>query len=214
MDPAQWFVRRANVDDLAGLKILWERAGYQVLDVERHLTEFQLISSREGDLGGAVALKVVGKHGLLHSEAFTRPDKEDEFRSLLWDRIKNLARNHGIVRLWTQEQAPFWHHECGFADADPEALKSIPPSFGDPRRRWLMLALREDLAGAMSLEQEFEVFQQASRANMEEMLGQARHMRRLAYIVGGILLLGALGLGGWAIFRWIRENGGKPPRRL
>ena len=47
-------MRRATVDDLGGLKLLWERARFQVLDLEKRLTEFQLVVSNEGDLIGAI----------------------------------------------------------------------------------------------------------------------------------------------------------------
>src|SRR5438046_7014520 len=54
MNASELTVRRATVDDLNGLKQLWERARLQVLDLERRLTEFQLLVSNESDLLGAI----------------------------------------------------------------------------------------------------------------------------------------------------------------
>src|SRR5207302_5432031 len=56
MNASEPTVRRATVDDLNGLKQLWERARLQVLDLERRLTEFQLIVSDESDLLGTIGL--------------------------------------------------------------------------------------------------------------------------------------------------------------
>ncbi len=194
MDPAQYIVRRANLDDLGGLKVLWERCALQVLDLERHLTEFQLVVSMEGDLMGAIALHIEAKQGLLHSEAFTTAEREDDFRPMLWERIQVVARNHGLLRLWTQEQAPFWH-QTGFAEADPELLKRLPPGFGDPHRRWWALVLRDEAPNQLSLEKEFELFTQTSRASAEQMMSQARRLKLFAYAVAIIVFLAAMALG-------------------
>jgi N-acetylglutamate synthase-like GNAT family acetyltransferase len=188
MNPPEFVVRRATVDDLDGLKILWERARLQVLDLEKHLTEFQLAVSMEGDLLGVVALRIQGKDGLLHSEAFTQPETEEQYRGALWERIHNLARNHGLVRIWTREEAPFWH-QTGFTEASAEQLKKFPPGWGDPHTRWLVLTLREDVAVVLSLEQEFEVFQQASRASTEEVIAQARKLKIFANVLAAVVLV-------------------------
>src|SRR5256885_17260457 len=65
----------------------------QVLDLEKRLTEFQLIVSDESDLLGAIGLHVEGKQGQLHSEAFTQPEQEDRFRAQLWERMQIVARS-------------------------------------------------------------------------------------------------------------------------
>ena len=200
MDPSQYIVRRANVDDLGGLKLLWERSRLQVLDLEKHLTEFQLIVSLEGDLIGAIGLHVEGKQAHLHNEAFTQPEDEDAFRLMLWERLRTLARNHGLARLWTREEAPFWH-QVGFADAEPELLKKLPPGFGDTRGRWLTIQLREDLAAVLSLEQEFELFQQASKAHTDEVMAQARRLKTFAYTVVFVVSAAILALGGYLVVK-------------
>lgn len=208
MDLAQYVVRRANVDDLPGLKTLWERASLQVLDLERRLTEFQLVSSLQGDLVGAAGLHVVGREGLLHSEAFAAPETEEAFRPLLWNRLHTLARNHGLLRLWTREAAPFWHLQAGFKEATPELLAKLPAVFGDRHVRWQVLALREETQEAVSFEKEFEMFQQTSRANMEQVMSQARSLRSFAYAIGIAFFLAALG---WAAWIFVRRAGEDSP---
>jgi N-acetylglutamate synthase-like GNAT family acetyltransferase len=188
VNSSERIVRRANVDDLPGLKLLWERAHLQVLDLEKRLTEFQLVATSDGDLMGVIALQIEGKLGRLYGEAFTHPEQADDARPWLWQRLQTLARNHGLVRLWTLEAAPFWHHS-GFTKPDPEQLKKLPDSFGDRHSHWLTLALREDSAQALSIEKEFEIFQQSQRANTEQVLAQARKLKTLAYVLTFIVTL-------------------------
>jgi hypothetical protein len=186
MDSTQYIVRRANVDDLSALKLLWERAHLQVLDVEKRLTDFQLIASMEGDLVGAVALQVEGKQGRVHSEAFVRPEDGEGARPLLWERLQTLARNHGLVRLWTRERAAFWL-QAGFGEATPEWMKKLPATFGSGHERWLTISLRDESPATISVEQEFEIFQQAQRASTEQLMARARQLKVL--VVGVVLLL-------------------------
>jgi N-acetylglutamate synthase-like GNAT family acetyltransferase len=183
-----YVVRRATVDDLGGLKALWERASLQVLELERRLTEFQLIVRDGGEVLGAVALQLAGKQGLLHSEAFAQPEHEDELRPRLWERLQTVARNHGLVRLWTQEQSPFWH-QAGFIEADLELQKKLPTGFGNAHQRWWTLQLKEETAGALSIEQEFELFQQAQKAGTEQMLAQAHKLKTVAYVIAVVVLV-------------------------
>jgi N-acetylglutamate synthase-like GNAT family acetyltransferase len=187
MTPPEFIVRRATVEDLGGLKQLWERARLQVLDLEKRLTEFQLAVTPEGDLLGAVGLQIAGKEGLVHSEAFTQAEQGESLRGAFWERLRNLARNHGLVRLWTVEEASFWA-QSGFAEPSADTLKKLPGSFGDNHRRWLALQLKDDAAPSLSLEQEFEIFQQSSRASMEEMMSQARKLRTLANVIAWVAL--------------------------
>jgi len=210
MDDARFVVRRATVDDLPGLATLWARCGLQVLDLERHLTEFQLVSSWDGDLEGAQALRVQGHEGFLHGEAFVRPEQNDEFRQMLWDRVRNLARNHGLVRLWTQEEGPFWHQVAGFEAAPAETLRKLPPAFGHPHGRWFVCVLRHDAPGGISLEREFEVFQQSSRASLDRVLDQTRKLRIAGYLVAAAVFLGVFGLAVYLAIRGAREQGGAP----
>jgi N-acetylglutamate synthase-like GNAT family acetyltransferase len=208
VDAPQRIVRRANVDDLPGLKLLWERARLQVLDLEKHLTEFQLVATPACDLIGVIALHVDSKQGRMHSEAFTHPDEADEARPFLWERIQNLARNHGLTRLWTLEASPFWH-QAGFIEADTHLLEKLPAGFGDRHSRWFTLALRDDNAQAISIEKEFELFQQTQRTNTEQVLTQARRLKAVAYLL--TLVVAAIALAG-LFFVLFKSNPRQLPR--
>jgi N-acetylglutamate synthase-like GNAT family acetyltransferase len=184
-------VRRATVDDLAELERLWELHRYPVLDLERHLTEFQVIRSAQGELLGALGFHIEGKHGLIHSEGLLHPEAEGSLHPLFWERIRSLVRNHGLARLWTRDLAPFWH-QCGFADASAEVLQKLPKGFGDPHARWMTLQVREEVPAAVDLELELELFQQATRAGTESTLAQARRLRSFAYVVACVLTASAI----------------------
>ena len=189
MNEPQYNLRRATVDDLPGLKILWERARLQVLDLEKRLTDFQLLASDAGDLIGAIGLHIEGKQGQVHSEAFAQPEQDAKFRDQVWERIQVVARNHGLVRLWTREAAPFWQQQAGFAEASAELVEKLPASFGDAPGRWLMLQLREEHLAALSLEREFELFQAGQKQETEKLMQLGRKLKIITMVSLGVVLL-------------------------
>ena len=201
MNSPDYTLRRATVDDLIGLKQLWQRAHLQVLDLEKRLTEFQLIVTDSGDLLGAVGLQIDGKQGRVHSEAFTQSEDQDKHRQQLWERLQSIARNHGLVRLWTRESAPFWTQR-GFQEATEEVLQKLPAVFGDGSKPWLALQLREENIAVNSPEKEFELFQAAQQASYERLMQQAKVLRTVAYIILGIAVL----VGGYFLVKIFMKN--------
>jgi hypothetical protein len=202
MNWKQHVVRRANVEDLDGLRILWVRAHLQVSDLEKRLTEFQLVTTMEGDLIGAVGLHIDHRQGRIHSEAFLRPEDAAEARPQLWERLQTLARNHGLIRFWTREKAAFWS-EKGFAEPSIEALATLPQAFREGQGRWLTLGLRDESAAAISVEKEFELFQQAQRASTEDLLARARQLKMV--VISVVLLLAAAAMVA-AVLYLVRQN--------
>jgi N-acetylglutamate synthase-like GNAT family acetyltransferase len=188
MSSPDYTLRRATVDDLIGLKQLWQRAHLQVLDLEKRLTEFQLIVTDGGDLLGAVGLQIDGKQGRVHSEAFTQLEDQDQHRQQLWERIQSIARNHALVRLWTRESAPFWTQR-GFQEPTEEVLQKLPAVFGEGSKPWLSLQLREENIAVISLEKELELFQASQQASSERLLQQARVLRAVVFVILGIAVL-------------------------
>ena len=202
MNEPQYNLRRATVDDLPGLKILWERTRLQVLDLEKRLTDFQLVVSDAGDLIGAIGLHIEGKQGQVHSEAFAQPDQDAKFREQIWERIQVLARNHGLVRLWTREAAPFWQQQAGFAEASAELAGKLPASFGDTPGRWLMLHLREENLSVLSVEREFELFQVSQKQETEKLMQLGRTLKLITVVV----LLVVLVIGGFFAVKLVIKN--------
>lgn len=80
------------------------------MELERRLTEFQVVETLDGQLFGALGMEISGRHGRLHSEAFSDFALADVLRPHLWERMQSVATNHGLVRVWTREKTPFWCH--------------------------------------------------------------------------------------------------------
>src|SRR5580765_4052452 len=112
MTLSNYRVRRATLDDLGQLMTLWQSMHLPADDLAKRITEFQLAESADQKILGAVGLQITDRQGRLHSEGFTDFALADELRPALWERLHSVATNHGLVRLWTAEEAPFWSR-CG-----------------------------------------------------------------------------------------------------
>lgn len=189
MSSHNYRVRRATLDDLKPLTVLWAGMNFAVEELAPRITEFQVAESAAGGLLGAVGLHVVERQGCVHSEAFTDFALADYLRPLLWDRIQALALNQSLLRLWTREQAPFWSH-CGLVPAEAEGLEKLPAVWRGPVAGWLTLKLRDDVDVIIKADQEFALFMQAEKQRTAKSLQQARMLKTLAVILAfGVLAL-------------------------
>jgi hypothetical protein len=186
--PPPFVARRAMLEDLDQLRLLWAVEQLPELRLEKTFTDFQVVESADGRVVAALALQVDGKHGRLHSEAFEDFGHTTVLRPLLWDRIQNVARNRGLIRLWTQESAPFWR-EQGMESPPFEVLEKLPLSFDTGKPGWLTLKLKDEVLSSLSPEQEFALFQQAAREDTERLKQQARTMKLVATVVAVIFFL-------------------------
>ena len=66
------------------------------------LTEFQIVEA-DGKFAGAIGVQIVRQHARLHSEDYSDFAVADAARELFWERIQKLAANHGVFRVWMQE---------------------------------------------------------------------------------------------------------------
>ena len=187
-------LRRATLDDLPKLIALWQRENLPWTTLEKRFTEFQI--AEEVEFLAAIGLQISGKEAKLHSEAFTHSDQADELRARLWDRVQNLARNMGLVRIWTQLKSPFWTGS-GFQPATEEALAKLPTAFAENSAHWRVLVLKDEKAAAISIDKEFELFKEAQREETQRLMQRARVMKMVAIIFAlcftGLLIL-------WAVF--------------
>jgi N-acetylglutamate synthase-like GNAT family acetyltransferase len=182
--------RRATLEDLPELRGLWHGARLPEENLEKRFTEFQVATSPEGNIVGAVGLQIHKQNGFIHSEAYTDPNIGVQIRPLLWQRVFAVAKNNGLHRLWTLPTASFYR-EQGFVDTDPNLRAKVPEVFGNPGADWITLKLRDDSPAAISAEQEFEVFAMAQRQESERRISQAKAFRAIAY---GLLFLALLGV--------------------
>ena len=181
-------VRRATLDDLAQLSALWESMHFPVADLSRRVTEFQVAVDAQGNVLGALGLQMSNRQGLIHSEGFTDFALSDYLRPKLWDRINSLANNHGLLRIWTQEEAPFWNH-CGLQRAEAASLEKLPEAWKAYRGSWLTLKLRDELDALISADQEFAAFMAAEKERTARTLQRAKTFKTIATIVAFVLAI-------------------------
>ena len=180
-------VRRATLDDIGQLMALWQSMQFPADDLAKRITEFQVAENADHNIVGAVGLQIVDRQGRLHSEAFADFALADLLRPQLWERLQAVATNHGLVRLWTQEQAPFWSH-CGLAKADEDAMQKLPVGWRSQTGAWLTLKLKEDIEEVISADKEFAMFMQAERQRTERTFQQARVLKSIATLIAVVVL--------------------------
>ena len=201
MSSSNYHVRRATLDDIGQLMALWESMRYPTLDLTKRITEFQVAEGPDGKLLGTVGLQIAERQGLVHSEAFSDFALAEHLRPLLWDRLHAVATNHGLLRVWTQEQAPFWNH-CGLVKADTETLQKLPASWRGASPAWLTLKLRDDLETVVSLDKEFALFMQSEKQRTEQVFQHARRLKTMVTLIAVALLIAVLA---WAVSLFLRN---------
>jgi len=194
-------VRRATLDDIRQLTALWQSMQFPIEDLAKRITEFQVAEGAGGEVLGAVGLQIAERQGLVHSEAFSDFALADHLRPPLWDRLNALATNHGLLRIWTREQAPFWNH-CGLAKADAEALQKLPALWRGPSSGWLTLKLKDDVETVMSLDREFAMFMQSEKQRTDRIFQRARTLKTGMTLIAFVLLIA---VGVWAVRLFIRN---------
>jgi N-acetylglutamate synthase-like GNAT family acetyltransferase len=192
MDSTVLRVRRATTDDREGLKALWQSMLLPVDELEKRLTEFQVVESTDGRLLGAIGIQIVRQHAWLHSEGYLDFAYADQARQLFWERVQTLASNHGVFRMWTQESSPFWS-QLGFRPASAGKLSELPPEWQPIRGEWFVLQLKDEEAIANALDKDFAAFMSAEKRNTERTYEQARTLKNIITVIGfaiGILCFG------------------------
>lgn len=190
MSSTSFQVRRATVDDLPALLALWRGMDFPVAGqgLEKRLTEFQVVVDDSGAVLAAVGLEMAERQGHIHHEAFSDFGLSGHLRPLLWDRLQTIATNHGLFRLWTREDAPFWK-QTGLRPADPATREKLPAAWRADGE-WLVLQMRAEAAiQAISEEKEFSHFMQAERARTQKTLDRARMLKQLATLAAIMLAL-------------------------
>ncbi len=174
---------------------------YPVESLSKRVTEFQVAENADGKVLGALGLQIAERQGLIHSEVFADFSLADQLRPLLWDRAHAVATNHGLLRIWTQEQAPFWNH-CGLLRAEPEVLEKLPALWRGPSASWLTLKLKDDVETALSLDKEFALFMQSEKQRTEQVFRQARTLKTVV-TVGALLLM--IAVAAWLVSLLMRN---------
>ena len=160
-------------------------------ELEGRLTEFQVVEAADGRVVGALGIQIARQQGRLHSECYRDFAIADEARTLLLERIRSLCSNHGVLRLWTQEKAPFWTRQ-GFQPAGAEDLKKLPETWTGPD--WLTLQLKDE-AAMVSVEKELALFMESEKQRTAETMERVRLLKSAFLWLGvvlGVLVLGVV----------------------
>lgn len=209
MSQSAYRVRRATVDDLGEMLALWEAMHFSTPELERRLTEFQVVESDDGGLLGAVGLEIAGRHGMIHSEGFNDFAQADGMRQELWERVQSLATNHGLARLWTQETAPFWKQN-GFQSANEESLIKLPSQWAAIQSGWLTMRLRDEEALQISLDKEFARFKEEEQQRRQGVLRRNRTLKSFTTLVAVVLMIFVLVV---CIYMLLHRNDLRAPGR-
>jgi len=193
--------RRATIEDLHKLIPLWQQAGLPAEEIGKRLQEFQVVEGDDGAMLAAIGFQIAGKDAQLHTECYSSADQAEGFRALLWQRIQMISKNHGMIRLWTQLEGPFWDQN-GFQPAPPDVAAKLPPAFTGAGQPWKFVQLREDVATSPLIEKEFAMFKEMQQAEREQTFQRARRMKVVALIA--VLAVFALLLI-WAV-AWLKTD--------
>jgi len=195
MSSPKYRIRRATLDDLDQLMNLWHAMNHPVEDLARRITEFQVAEDENARLVGTAGLQIAQKHGRIHGESFSDSVLADQLRPVLWERIRSVANNHGLLRIWTQEKTPFWSHS-GFLQAGAEVAEKLPQSWRSLPGTWLTFKLRDELPEVISADKEFALFMESEKQRSEQAMQQARVLKVIATVVAlvlvGLVLAGAV----------------------
>jgi len=201
MSLSRFRVRRATTDDFQNLRSLWNFARLPVDELEGRLTEFQLAASADGRLVGAIGVQIVRQHARLHSEAYADDSIADEARQLFWERIQLIASHHGVFRVWTQDNSPFWSR-CGFRIVITESLVHLPAEWKQFEGKWYSLQLKNE-AALVTLEEELASFRESEKQRTTQTLGQARTLTGIITVICFVI---GIALIGFAFYLLVHRN--------
>jgi N-acetylglutamate synthase-like GNAT family acetyltransferase len=203
MSPQTLRIRRATVDDRAALKTIWASMRLPADELEKRLTEFQIVENAEGEVVGALGFQILRQHALLHNESYSDFAVADAARELFWDRLQKLAANHGVFRVWTQERSPFWK-SFGFQPPGAEVLARLPQEWENEfTGGWLTLQLKNEAVISAALEKQFAPFMTGEKLETEKISEKAKTINTIITVAG--FAIGILGIG-TAIYLFIHRN--------
>ena len=203
MNSASLRVRRATVDDFAALKMIWASMRLPADELEKRLTEFQVVENSDGEVVGAIGIQFSKQHALLHSEGYADFSMADTARQLFWERIQTLASHNGVFRIWTQERSPFWK-SFGFQPPNAEILARLPEEWKNEfDGGWLTFQLKNEEVIAAALEKNFAPFMAEEKNETRKISEKVKTINTIITIAGftiGILCIGI------AIFLFVHRN--------
>lgn len=195
----QLHIRRATVDDLPALKVLWLAAQLPADTLKDRVTEFQVVEA-DGKFAGAIGVQIVRQHTRLHSEDYADFSVADAARELFWERIQKLAANHGVFRVWMNEVSSFWTR-WGFQPASAEILARLPDEWKNLKGNWLTLELKNEDAINTLLKNQFGNFMDAEKNQTAQLAENARKFKLFVTLASFGIFFICLGVVAWMVLR-------------
>lgn len=189
--------RRANLEDLPALLALWEKFQLPGTQLEKFLTEFQVIADVDGRLLAAIGLQIDGDEALIHSEAIDADNAADECRLALWTRMQIVLRNQGVQRVWTLEDAEYW--ASVFQPADPGEAATLKAAFADPTASWMMLRLLDDARVAKLVNEQVVLRGGTLDGDRAEFAETVRKAKIIAYAIATVVILLLVAFAGYLL---------------
>lgn len=186
-------VRRATVEDLATLRGIWDSMRLPAGELEQRLKEFHVAENGAGNIVGAIGIQCSGQYALLYGEGFSDFSFADASRELFLERLQTLASNHGVFRVWTTEQSPFWTR-WGFQPAGPELLSRLPEQWKSADAPWLTLQLKDEDAVAEALKTKFAGFMDSEKQQTERVRAHAKTLTTVITVIGFAIFFLCLGV--------------------
>ena len=172
-------------------------------ELEKRLTEFQVVENAEGEVVGALGFQVFGQHALLHNESYSDFAVADAARELFWERLQKLAANHGVFRVWTQERSPFWK-SFGFQPPSAEVLARLPAGWKNEfDGGWLTLQLKNEEVITAAMEKGLASFKDSEKKHAAQISEKARLIKTIVTVVG--FAIGILSIG-FAVYLFAHRN--------
>jgi N-acetylglutamate synthase-like GNAT family acetyltransferase len=194
MEPAPLESRRATIEDLGALEILWSQSGLPAAELVKFLTEFHVVTDPDGQILHAIGLLVEGDQALLHSEALSVPQsiEPDACRAAVWRRLRILARNQGISRIWTQEDAEYWQ-VSGYQPISESQLPAELPSFVPREAGWWMHQSPDAAQADLMVQREFALWKTQREQESQSFQQRVKAFRAVALVLFALSLILLLG---------------------
>ena len=193
MEPAPLESRRATIEDLGALEILWSQSALPATELGKFLTEFHVVTDSDGQILHAIGLLVEGDQALLHSEALSAPQsiEPDACRAAVWRRLRILARNQGISRIWTQEDAEYWQ-VSGYQPISESQLPAELPSFVPREAGWWMHQSPDATQADLMVQREFALWKTQREQESQSFQQRVKTFRAVALVLFALSLVGFL----------------------
>ena len=199
MDTSPLQVRRATVEDLPALTAIWTDMRLPADQLEGRLTEFQVVE-RDGEVVGALGLLILRTAGLLHSEGYSDFSVADSARQLFWERIQKLAASHGVFRLWTLENSPFWLR-WGFQPADADALARLPEEWKSLGEKWNTFELKNEAVITAALKGQFAGHLADEKKSTDETMARMKIVTNTITVICFLIFGVCLVVAAWLFMR-------------